>query len=205
MRVIKFLTIAILLVQTSTAMADTIANRFGFTARVGGAIPGKLDDAELINGSTDTEDGVAWNGGFIYGFNDNIAGELEVSYLPGLDVEIRGVKAYEAKMTDYAIGLQYRFMPKNQLVPYLGAGFDFIKGDLEHVNGNKYDLEWTWGGHISAGLDWFLTKGIALSADLRGTAAVSGDIDRGDTKVNEYDPFWVQGTVGVRLILPEKW
>jgi len=195
----------LLVIFTTAAFADTIANRFGLTARVGGAIPGKLDDAEFINSTTETEDGVAWNGGFIYGFNDNIAGELEISYLPELDVEINGIKAYEAKIADYAIGLQYRFMPKTQLVPYVGAGFDFINGDLKHVNGNKYDLDWTWGGHVGAGLDWFLTKGIALTADLRGTAAVSGDIERGNTKVNEYDPFWVQGTVGVRLILPEKW
>lgn len=205
MRTIFVTTFCLLFILTTTAMADTIANRFGFTGRVGFAMPEQLDDAEFINSTKDTEDGVAWNGGFIYGFNDNIAGELEISYLPQLDVELRGGKAYEAKMTDYAIGLQYRFMPKEHLVPYLGAGFDFIKGDLDHVNGNKYDLEWTWGGHIGGGLDWFLTRGIVLTADLRGTAAVSGDIERGDTKVNEYDPFWIQGTVGIRLILPEKW
>jgi len=195
----------ILSMFATTAMADTIANRFGFTGRVGFAIPGKLGDAEFINGTTETESGFAWNGGLIYGFNDNIAGELEVSYLPELDVEIGGVKAYEAKLTDLAIGLQYRFMPKNQVVPYVGAGVDFIEGNLKHVNGNSYDLDWTYGGHLSVGLDWFLTRGVALTADLRGTAAVSGDVNRGDTKVNEYDPFWVQATVGVRLILPEKW
>lgn len=205
MRFIKFVAIVLSLLLTTTAFADTIDNRFGFTGRFGFAMPEKLDDAEFINSTTDAEDGVAWNGGFIYGFTDNIAGELEISYLPQLDVELKGVKAYEAKLYDYAIGLQYRFMPKERVVPYLGAGIDLIKGDLKHVNGNKYDLESTWGGHINAGVDWFLTKGIALTADLRGTAAVSGDIERGDTKVNEYDPFWIQGTVGVRLILPEKW
>lgn len=205
MRIIRLMIILIIVMQAATAMADTIANRFGLTGRVGFAIPGKLGDAEFINGNTDTKNGLAWNGGLIYGFNDYLASELEVSYLPNLDVEIGGVKTYEAKLTDFAVGLQYRFMPKNQVVPYVGAGVDFIKGDLKHVNGNSYDLDWTYGGHISAGLDWFLTRGIALTADLRGTAAVSGDIERGDTKVNEYDPFWIQGTVGVRLILPEKW
>lgn len=81
----------------------------------------------------------------------------------------------------------------------------FLKGNLKHVNGSDYDLDWAWGGHVGTGLDWFLTRGIALTADLRGTIAKSGDINSGSTKVNEYDPFWIQGTVGVRLILPEKW
>ncbi len=195
-----------LLIGVSTAMADTIANRFGLTGRFGFAAPVKVGDAEFINGhSNDTKSGLAWNGGFIYGFTDHLAGELEISYLPRLDVEVAGIKAYEAKVADYAIGVQYRFMPTGQVVPYVGLGIDFINGDLDHVNGTGYDLDWTYGGHVGAGVDWFLTKGIALTADLRGTGAMSGDVKRGETKVTEYDPFWIQGTIGVRLFLPEKW
>lgn len=190
----------------STAMADTIANRFGLTGRFGFAAPVKVGDAEFINGpNNDTKSGLAWNGGFIYGFTDHLAGELEISYLPRLDVEVAGIKAYEAKVADYAIGVQYRFMPNSQVVPYVGVGADFIKGNLKHVNGTGYDLDWTYGGHIGAGVDWFLTKGIALTADLRGTGAVSGDVKSGNAKVTEYDPAWIQGTIGVRLFLPEKW
>ena len=83
-------------------------------------------------------------------------------------------------------------------------GADFIKGRLKHVSGNSYDLDWTYGGHVNAGLDWFLTKGIALTADVRAVSAVSGDLLSGSTKVAKYDPFWVQGTFGARFILPEK-
>lgn len=205
MRIIKLIIISLFLLQTTTALADTIANRFGFTGRVGFAIPESVGDAEFINGNTDTKSGVAWNLGCIYGFNDNLASELEVSILPKLNVDSGGIKAYEAKLTDIAIGLQYRFTPKSQLVPYIGAGVDAMKGSMTHVNGNNYDLDWTYGGHIKVGLDWFLTRGIALTADLRGVVATSGDINKGSTKVTEYDPLWVQGTIGLRLILPEKW
>ena len=59
---------------------------------------------------------------------------------------------------------------------------------------------------MNAGLDWFLTKGIALTADLRGVVAVNGDVvnEATSTRVTGYDPYWFQGTLGVRLILPEK-
>lgn len=187
---------------TSTAFADSIANRFGVTGRIGVVAP--LND-EFVKETSGTDPGFAWNGGFIYGFTDHIASELEITYIPEMDVEIHGDKAYEAKMTDIALGMQYRFMPQQSLVPFVGIGVDFIEGDLDHVNGNGYDMKWTFGGHVNAGLDWFLTKGIALTADVRCTAALTGDIEKGSAKVGEYDPLWFQGTVGFRLILPEKW
>lgn len=189
-------------ITANTAFADTIANRFGFTGRIGVLVP--LEN-EFIKNTTDTDPGLAWSGGFIYGFNDHIATELEVTYIPELEVEIAGDKAYEADMMDIAVGLQYRFSPEKHLVPFVGIGVDFIKGDLDHVNGNSYDMDWTFGGHVNAGFDWFLTKGIALTTDMRLTVADTGDIKKGNSSVGEYDPLWFQAMVGFRLILPEKW
>jgi outer membrane protein len=185
---------------TSTAFADTIANRFGITGRVGAVVPFEND---FVEDASDTDSALAWNGGFIYGFTDHIATELEVTYIPEMDVERKGY-AYEAEMTDLSIGLQYRFMPEKSLVPFIGIGADFIEGNLKPDKGSSYDMDWSYGGHVNAGLDWFLTKGIALTADMRLTAADSGDIDDAATQL-EYDPLWFQGTVGFRLILPEKW
>lgn len=202
MRRLILLTILIATTTATTAFADTIANRFGITGRIGVVAP--LEN-EFVKDTSDTDPGFAWNGGFIYGFNDHIATELEFTYIPEMEVEIDGDKAYEADMMDISLGLQYRFMPEKSLVPFVGVGVDFIQGDLDHVNGNSYDMDLSYGGHVNAGLDWFLTKGIALTADLRITAADTGDIEKGDSKVGEYDPLWFQGTVGFRLILPEKW
>lgn len=203
MRITKFIIIVLFLMQATTVMADTIANRVGFTGRAGVVAP---LDSEFVKDTSDTNPGFAWNGGLIYGFTDHIASELEITYIPKLEVEIDGDKAYDAQLTDISLGLQYRFMPEKSLVPFIGAGVDFIEGKLEHNHtGNNYDMDWIVGGHVNTGLDWFLTRGIALTADLRVTAAPSGDISRGSSKVSEYDPFWFQGTVGFRLILPEKW
>ena len=199
MRRMILLTILIATTTATTAFADTIANRFGITGRVGIVAPFEND---FVEGASDTDSAFAWNGGFIYGFNDHFATELEVTYIPEMDVTRNGY-TYEAELTDISLGLQYRFMPEKSLVPFIGIGVDFIEGNLDPDKGN-YEMDWTYGGHVNAGLDWFLTKGIALTTDLRVTAADSGDINGTTTKL-EYDPFWFQGTVGFRLILPEKW
>jgi outer membrane protein len=185
----------------SSACADTIANRLGFTGRVGFTVP--VGD-DFINGTSKTKSGFAAGGGLIYGFGDYLAMELDVTHFPKLDAEIGGAKSYEASLTDIGLGLQYRITPRNRVVPFVGVGADFIKGRLKHVGGNNYDLDWTYGGHANAGVDWFLTRGIALTADFRMVRAISGDIQSGSKKVSEYDPYWVQGTFGVRFILPEK-
>lgn len=184
----------------SFAMADTIANRLGITGRAGFAAP--LND-DFINGTSETKTGFAGGGGLIFGFNNYLATEVDVIQLVKLDVKNNGVKTFEASLTDIGVGLQYRIIPDGKVVPYIGAGADFIKGNLKHVNGDEYDMDWTYGGHACAGVDWFLTKGIALTAEARMVRAISGDILSGSTKVSEYDPFWVQGTIGIRMFLPE--
>ncbi|KAB0668555.1 porin family protein [Oryzomonas sagensis] len=199
-KVFNAIAVSVLVLFASTAMADTIANRLGFTGKLGFATPVKDD---FINGTSRTKTGFAGGGGLLYGFGDYVAAEVDVTHLPKLDVTKGGIKAYEATLTDIGLGLQCRLIPNGRVVPYIGAGADFIKGSLKHVSGNDYDLDWTYGGHVSAGVDWFLTKGIALTAEARAVRTISGDILSGSTKVGEYDPYWVQGTFGLRMFLPE--
>jgi outer membrane protein len=169
------------------------------TARIGAAIPLKDD---FIQGTSDTKAGLAAGGGLIYGFSEHVAADVEVFHMPQLDVEANGVKTYEAAVTDVALGIQFRFLTANKLVPYFGLGPDFITADLKHVNGTGYKLDWTYGGHVNLGFDWFITPGIAMTADARGVYAMDGDVLSGSTKVSEYRPRWFQGTVGFRLMLP---
>jgi outer membrane protein len=181
-------------------MAASIDGRFGLTGKAGIIVPLKDD---FISSTSGAKTGVTFGGGLIYGFCKNFAAELDVTHVPKLDVEISGSKAYEASFTDLSLGVQYRFTPEKRLVPYLGAGADFIKGDLTHISGAQYDLGWTAGGHINAGLDYFITRGIALTADFRGVFTDKGDIKDGDIWKGEYDPMSFIGTIGVRLFLPE--
>lgn len=199
-RFIVFSVTALSLIAVN-ALADSIAGRLGVTGRVGGALPLKDD---FVKGTSDTNAGFAAGGGLIYGFSDLVAADVEVLHMPQHDVSANGVKTYEAAITDVALGVQFRFLTGKKLVPYIGLGPDFITADLRHVNGTGYNLDWTYGGHVNIGFDWFITPGIALTTDVRGVYAADGDVLRGSVKVSEYRPQWFQGTVGVRLMLPEK-
>ena len=194
-------TVTVALIQISVpAMADSIDGRLGVTGKAGAFVP--LQD-DFISSTSQSRTGLAAGGGIIYGFCRNLAAEVDVNQVPKLDVEISGSKAYDATLTDVALGVQYRMTNEKRLVPFFGAGADFIRGSLKYVSGASYDMEWTEGGHLSMGLDYFLAKGIALTAELRGLAALKGDITSAGTKVGEYNPMVVIGTLGFRLMLPQ--
>ena len=184
---------------SGTAFAASLEGRLGINGKVGALVP--LQD-DFISSTSDAKTGIATGGGLIFGLSRNFAAEIDVTHTPGLDVEIANLKTYEASFTDVALGIQYRIASENRLVPFFGAGVDFIKGNLEHVSGARYDLNWTVGGHVNAGLDYFITNGIAFTAEVRGVAADKGDVERGNTNVGKYDPMSFIGTIGIRLILP---
>jgi outer membrane protein len=195
------LAITALVLSSTTAMAASLGHRLGLTGKLGALVP--LQD-DFISSTSNATTSFVGGGGLIYGFSKNFAGEIEVMHAPQLDVDVSGGRAYEATLTDISVGGQYRFMSEDRLVPFVGLGADFIKGKLEHsATGAKYDLDWTVGGHVSAGLDYFLNRGIALSAEGRFVFGAEGDVKSGGNKVGEYDPMNFQATVGFKLILPE--
>lgn len=197
MRRIIFLVCFIASLTAGTVMAADIDGRLGITGKVGFAVP--LQD-DFITGATDSKTGLAAGGGLIYGLSKNLAAELDITQVPTIDLEVNGSKVGEAAFTDVSLGLQYRFTPDNRLVPYLGAGVDFITGDFQYQSGQKFDFEWTTGGHINAGVDYFLNRGVALTAEIKGVFAPKGDVKG---TASEYDPTSFLGAVGVRLFLPE--
>ncbi len=182
------------------ANAADIDGRFGLSGKVGGFVP--LKD-NYISDTSETKPGVAAGGSIIYGISRNISAEADVIHVPKMDVTISGTRSFDTSLTDYSLGLQYRITPEKQLVPYLGAGIDFIQGDLGAVLGTQYNLDWVVGGHVNAGFDYFITSGIAFLADFKGVFAPSGDITKNDVKVGEYNPMSFIGTVGFRFFLPE--
>lgn len=179
-------------------MAQSINGRLGLSGKVGLFVP--LND-DLVTGASASKTGLAAGGGVIYGLSDNLAAELDITHMPTLDVEQGGEKVGEASLTDVSLGIQYRFTPERPLVPYLGAGLDFINGDFKNQSGQKYDFDWSVGGHLSAGADYFLTKGVAFTAEIKGIFAAKGDIK---STGSQYDPTGFAGTVGLRLFFPER-
>lgn len=199
MRRFIILTVVALSLVAGNAMAESIKGRLGLTGKLGFIVP--LKDLTL-NGAANRElnTGLAGGGGLIYGLGDNCALELDVTHAPAMDVKIGGVKQGELQTTDISLGLQYRIMPEHHLVPYIGVGADFIKGDIENST-----VDWTYGGHANVGVDCFVNRSIALTADFKYVFGAKGDILLNDVKIGKYDPMSFIGTFGVRLFLPEKW
>jgi outer membrane protein len=199
MRRVILLAVFAIILSAAGALASDIDGRLGLTGKVGALVP--LKDS-FIGGTSGTDPGLAAGGGLILGLGC-LALEMDVTQMTKADVNLSGSKVFEASLTDVAVGLQYRLATDSRLVPYLGGGADFIRGELKNSSGATYHLDWTFGGHANLGLDYFITHGIALNLDARGIFAADGDVNRSGTTVAHYDPMSFVGTVGVRLFLPE--
>jgi outer membrane protein len=175
-----------------TAMADSIKGKLGVTGRIGFLVPAD-NTAENLNNKTDT--GFIAGAGLIYGIDDHFAAELDVTRTSfGSDTGDFGI-------TNVSLGAQYRFaLQQRQFVPYIGAGLDILVSDYDENGGARSDVDTTVGVHISGGVDYFLQKNLALTAEAKLVAAPDTSItDRksGD-HVGNFDPSNFSTTVGIR-------
>jgi outer membrane protein len=199
MRKAIILSLILTILAAGTARASGIDGRFGITGKAGALVP--LQDS-FISNTSGADPGLAAGGGFIMGFGKHLAAEIDATRLLKSKVS-SGSTQFDAAYTDIALGLQFRMLPDNRLVPFIGGGADFIKGQLSNSAGATRNLDWTVGGHVNAGFDYFVTRGIAFTVDARGVFASDGDIKDSGTKTGTYDPTSFIGTVGIRLFLPE--
>jgi len=200
MRIIIACTLSLLVLFTSAAMAEDINGRLGLTGKAGVIVP--LEDS-TINGQTFwlSDEGFAGGGGIMYGIGQHLAVETDITHVPSLDVKMgTGGKVAEAQFTDFSIGLQFRIPTGTGLVPYVGGGADFIKGDI-----SSSTLDWAVGGHVNGGVDYFVNKSIALNLEARGIFAEKSDIQQNGQTVGKFNPDSVVTTFGVRLFLPKYW
>ena len=187
----KIITIACLATIVSatsgTAMADSIKGKLGVTGKIGIMVPAD-NNADLNDNKTDA--GLIGGAGLIYGIDDHIAVEVDLSHAAfGSDGGDFGV-------TNLSFGGQYRFaLADHRLVPYVGAGLDVIFSDFEANNGTNLDVDTTVGVHVSGGVDYFIQKQLALTAEGKLVVAPDTDIEgnRGD-----FDPTSFSTTVGIR-------
>lgn len=179
-----------------TAMADNIKGKLGVTGRIGIMNPAD-NTADNTPGyyTNRTDKGFVAGAGIIYGIDNNIAADFEVT---------RGVFGSETGdfgVTNYSFGGQYRFMLQQpQIVPYFGAGVDILTTDYDENNGYKSDVETTVGFHITGGVDFFLQRNLALTAEVKLVAAPDANITDSQTGAGagQFDPSSVSTTVGLR-------
>ena len=173
--------------------SESIVGRLGVTGRLGFLVPADNSSVGtgVLVGRGNTDVGFVGGGGFIFGFADNIAADFEITHTSfGTDTST------DFDTTNFSLGFQYRFLnlPVRYLIPYAGAGMDIL------VNGanNGLDVDTVAGIHVKGGIDYFLTRQLALTSEIKGVIAPNADIKSGGTKVGEFDPDSFSMTFGAR-------
>jgi outer membrane protein len=175
-----------------SANADSIKGKAGATARIGFVSP---HDSDLDDKRIKPDIGVIGGGGLIYGVTDTIAAEFDITRSDAASDFPRSGGAGHLGVTNISLGGQYRFsVTPTQMVPYIGAGLDILMSDYRH-----FDVDTTVGVHLSGGVDYFLNRQLALTAELKGVVAPEADIRDSQSKQGNFDPSSIATTVGVRF------
>lgn len=222
MKRIFFIIISALLLFSSTAMADSVAGKFGVTARGGAGLflNSEFTDAAAadlgVEGTIKGDTGWAIGTGFMYGITDNLSVDFDIIYsqvsVKATPIGGNNQTLGTGKTYDFSLGLQWRFTPKKPFVPYMGAGVDFMINRFDLNNdystpGDSIDVNNSFGGHLNIGADYFLTPKIALNAEFRYLYGGKADMTRKypgdpDEVVATYNPSNFSGFAGVRFFFP---
>ncbi len=187
-----------LLFTTTVATADSINGRLGLTGRFGLLVP---SDTDTRFGTIENDAGFIGGGGLIFGLPNNLALDFDVTYSSFEGNDWWG-DDYDFDTTNISIGLQYRFanLPVRQLVPYVGGGIDILMSGTKDFTGYKADIDTVVGGHVSGGVDYFLARNFALTAEIRAVFAPEADIKlQTGEKVGNFDPTSFSTTFGFRV------
>jgi outer membrane protein len=191
MKKLIVLALAMVCLSSGAAMADSIAGRLGVTGRIGLIAPAD-STSEYGHNSTDT--GFLGGAGLIYGIDNHFAADLEVTRASF------GSQDGDFGVTDVSLGGQYRFQPRYRLVPYLGAGMDILVSDYSPYDGSSRDVDSTVGFNLRGGIDYFLQKQLAVTAEAKMLVAPDASItDRFGERTGHFDPTCFSSTVGVRF------
>lgn len=188
-----------MLLTAGVATADSINGRVGLTGRFGFQVP--ADSESRYYGTIETDAGFIGGGGLILGLPNNFALEFDATYT-SYEGDVWGYNFADFDTTNLSFGLQYRFanLPVRQLVPYVGGGVDVLLNDTTDTTGFKADVETVVGGHVSGGVDYFLSRNFALTAEVKAVFAPEADIkDQSGTVLGKYDPTHFSTTFGFRV------
>jgi outer membrane protein len=176
---------AALSLAAGNVYADSIEGKIGVTGKIGVLLP---SDGDFNSVKDETDAGFIFGGGLIYGIDKHFAAEIDVTRT-----------SFDSKLTNFgvtniALGAQYRFaLSQPQFVPYLGAGVDILLNDADR----GYSVDNTVGVHAAAGIDYFLMKKVALTAEAKLLVAPDTDINGPGGRGN-FNPTAFSSTFGVR-------
>ena len=103
-----------------------------------------------------------------YWITDNIALELVLTYPQKHDVSLNGQAIGSVKHLPPTLMLQYHFMPKQTLQPYVGVGINYTHfSDVTLLNGAVTMDKDSWGVAVQAGVDYRLSKNMYVNFDAK--------------------------------------
>lgn len=181
-------TIALL---SGNALAYDIRGKVGLTGRLGFLLPAD-NDSDFYHNKTDA--GIIGGGGLIYGIDNHFAAEFDVTR------SSFGSETGDFGITNLSFGGQYRFAtPRHDLFPYVGLGLDVLLNDYDPYDRTVRNVDNTVGFHVSGGIDYFLQRSLALTAEGKLVAASNVSItDRYGDRRGTFDPASFSSTVGFR-------
>lgn len=122
--------------------------------------------------------------------HSNVAVEGEVNYLTRYFAD-----QLTTSSIDLSLGGQYRIRIDRNLIPYAKAGGDIL---INSANGG-YKLKSSYGGHVAAGIDYFVDRQFALNVELRQIITTQADISKDSVKAATFDATCTVLTVGIRF------
>jgi outer membrane protein len=184
---------------SAPAFAEDITGKLGVTGRLGFTVPADSEATDVSPHETiDTDTGFTGGGGVIFGLNRSVAAEIDITHTD-FDGHLGGIRQGNFETTDFSFGLQYRFYEQiPHLVPYTGVGFNILLNDFTFFDGVKADVDTVLGLHAKAGVDYFVTRRLALTGEVKGLIAGDADIKDAGVKIGNYDPMGITTTFGVR-------
>jgi outer membrane protein len=194
-KIIFFLTLtALITLSAGSAMAQNIKGKLGITGQIGFLIP---SDSDIADYKLDTDAGFNFGGGIIYGIDRNWAAEIGVTRTEFGSNLVSGGGMGDFEVVNVSLGGQYRFeISQVNLTPYAGAGLDILITDYSRSNTS---VDTTVGVHLSGGIDFFLSRNIALNAEGKVVIAPETTINNPAGRSGHFDPSSVSGMFGVRF------
>ena len=184
-----------LALSSSAALAQNIKGKLGVTGLLGFNIPTDSDYNDL---KVETDAGFIGGGGFIYGIDKNWTAEMDITHTWFGSNRVSGPNMGDFEVTNIALGGQYRFaVDVPNLTPYAGAGLDILLSDYKDQLGINRDVDTTVGAHVSGGVDYFLTRNLALTAEARAVIAPETSIN--SPGGGHFDPSSFSGLFGARF------
>lgn len=181
---------------SSIALAENIAGRVGITGRLGFLVP---TDSDRNDYKLETDVGFVGGGGLIYGIDRHFAAEIDITRSEFSSNLVSGPDQGDFGITDIGLGAQYRFdLAKPQWVPFVGGGLDILLTDYTTQDGVNTNVDDTVGFYAKGGIDYFIMRQLAVTAEVKGVAAVTADIHGPGGISGHFDPSYFSSTFGIR-------